>query len=183
MEFWKDIPGYEGLYEVNNEGKVKRLERVIIRSNGRLQVIEEKILTPKVDKDGYLFVGLRKDGVRRHLKVHRLVALTFIPNPESLPQVNHKDEDKANNKVENLEWCTAEYNINYGTRNLRMANVESKQVFQYSLDDELINVWDSVSECDRNGYTSSAISSCCNNKYLSQNNNIYKGCKWSYQPL
>ena len=83
---------------------------------------KEKKLMPHKDTKGYLQVGLRNDNGKRHFIVHRLVAYAFIPNPNNLSQINHKDEDKTNNCVDNLEWCNNRYNSNYGTRNKRMAN-------------------------------------------------------------
>lgn len=113
-EEWKDIKGYEGIYQISNMGRVKSL------SNGKYK--KEKIRKYRKDKDGYLQLNLHKNNVMTTFKVHRLVAEAFIPNPHNLPQVNHKDEDKTNNRVDNLEWCTVEYNNNYGTRNKRIAN-------------------------------------------------------------
>ena len=119
MEEWRSIPGYEGLYEVSSYGRVKSLERYK-SNNGGIQLIKERILKPNNTKKGYLTVQIRN----KKFKVHRLVALTFIPNPENLPQVNHKDEDKTNNNVDNLEWCDAKYNSNYGTSIERMINTK-----------------------------------------------------------
>ena len=107
-QVWKDIKGYEGLYQVSNTGKARSMN---YRNTGNV-----RRLKPSVNKDGYLQVGLYKEGKYYRYLVHRLVALTFIPNPNNLPQVNHKDENKANNTVWNLEWCDAKYNSNYGTR-------------------------------------------------------------------
>ena len=113
-EIWKDIKGYEGLYQVSNLGKIKSLSRKIF--NGKNYYIsKEKILKPAKDKDGYVQVLLYKNNRHKTYKVHRLVAMAFIPNPNNLPQINHKDENKQNNRAENLEWCTNKYNCNYGT--------------------------------------------------------------------
>ena len=120
MENWKDIKGYEGFYQVSNLGRVRSLERDVYFPNGTIHRIKEKILVPVLDNKGYQFVGLHKNGKRKDMKVHRLVAMAFIPNPENKPMVNHKDENPLNNCVDNLEWCTAQYNANYGTRNERM---------------------------------------------------------------
>lgn len=109
-EIWKDIEGYNGKYQVSNLGRVKSLKG------------SEKILKPRVSNTGYKYVNLCIQGKSKTLKIHRLVAQAFLPNPEGLPQVNHKDEDKLNNNVDNLEWCTREYNCNYGTRNKRIAS-------------------------------------------------------------
>ena len=116
MEEWRDIKGFEGKYQVSNTGKVKSLERMKWNGKG-YQKIPEKILEGVDDGHGYLHVNLCKDGKETSCKVHRLIAQAFLPNPNNLPEVNHKDEDKTNNCVENLEWCSRSYNINYGTRN------------------------------------------------------------------
>ena len=119
MENWKDIKGYEGFYQVSNLGRVRSLERDIYCSNGAVHHLKEKILAPFLDKDGYQTVSLYLNGKDKTIFVHRLVAEAFIPNPENKSQINHKNEVKNNNVVENLEWCTASYNINYGTRTER----------------------------------------------------------------
>ena len=143
-EIWKPIPGYEGLYEVSSYGRVKRLERDIICKNGVKQHWKEQILKNQT-YSGYLYVGL----CGSYKQVHRLVAKAFISNPEDKPQVNHKDEDKTNNHVDNLEWMTAKENTNYGTRNKRMAKSLSKSVAQYTRDGELVKVWQSTNEAAR----------------------------------
>lgn len=112
MEEWKNVIGYEGLYEVSNIGNVRN-----VRRNTLLRLSKTK---------GYIQVYLYKNGVKTGLKVHRLVAEAFIPNPDNLPQVNHKDENKMNNRVENLEWCTAKYNSNYGHRTENIVNTRVK---------------------------------------------------------
>lgn len=106
-EIWKEVEGYEGLYEVSNFGRV--------RSLGNDKTRKTKILKAGERKDGYLQVGLCKNKKQKIFRVHRIVAQAFIPNPLNLPEVNHKDEDKTNNRVENLEWCSRKYNVNYGT--------------------------------------------------------------------
>lgn len=106
IEEWKAIPGYEGLYEVSNKGNVRNVRR-------------NTLLRLSKNNDGYIQVHLYKNGIRNKFQVHRLVAQAFLPNIDNLPQVNHKDENKTNNNVTNLEWCTAKYNTNFGTRNIR----------------------------------------------------------------
>lgn len=111
-EIWKEIEGYEGIYQVSNTGYIRRIADK--DSWGRKRT--PKTLNPRVDKKGYLHVALSKNGIRREYKVHRIVAEAFIPNPKKFPQVNHKDENKINNAVNNLEWCNNKYNCNYGTK-------------------------------------------------------------------
>lgn len=126
-EIWKPI-GYDG-YEVSNFGRIKSY---------KYDKVNGKIMHPSKDTKGYLQLDLQLDGRKRqnrvHLAVHRLVAQAFIPNPDNLPQVNHKDEDKTNNHVDNLEWCTNEYNCHYGTKSERVAQKRRKSV--YSVDED-----------------------------------------------
>lgn len=110
---WCDIKNYEGLYQVSNTGLVKSLRRTIVQSNGKVITQPEKILKSAYNKSGYEFVALCKDGKCTSTRIHRLVALHFIDNPEGLPQVNHIDSNKKNNDVENLEWCTAKQNMDH----------------------------------------------------------------------
>lgn len=125
IEEWRPISGYEGLYEVSSYGRVKSLKRPF-ENNGGIQWTKERILSPGKSKLGYLIVNLCCNGKVCQNYVHRLVAQTFVPNPENLTEVNHKDEDKANNIVDNLEWCDHSYNINYGTRQERSINTKIK---------------------------------------------------------
>lgn len=109
-EFWKPIPGFEGMYEVSNIGRVKSCKRMRISRSGSLALVKERMLKPRADKNGYLEVALCKDGKLHYFRCHRLVAMAFIPNPNHLPVINHKDENVANNQVSNLEWCSVSYN-------------------------------------------------------------------------
>lgn len=115
-EEWRPVVGYEGLYEVSNTGQVRSLDMYVKCRYGNYRLHKGKVLSPVKDKKGYLKVVLCCNGKCKTIKVHRLIAQAFLLNPDNLPQVNHKDEDKTNNCVENLEWCTAKYNNNYGTR-------------------------------------------------------------------
>lgn len=115
-EQWRPIEGYERMYEVSNLGRVRSSDSY--NRLGRLH-LKGRILRPKIEPNGYLRATLFKEGKRKVFMIHRLVAQAFIPNPEGLPQINHIDEDKTNNRVENLEWCDGKYNMNYGTRTER----------------------------------------------------------------
>lgn len=106
MEVWKDIPMYAGIYEVSTLGRVR-------------SKVTGKVSIPIKTESGYLKVAIYLNGRMKSERIHRLVATTFIPNPKNYPQVNHIDEDKTNNRVDNLEWCDSQYNINYGTRTQR----------------------------------------------------------------
>ena len=164
-EIWKDIDGYESIYEISNLGRVRFLKFKKIR-----------ILRNEKDVNGYLRVTLRKDGIKKRYKVHRLVAQAFIPNPNNLPQVNHKDEDKTNNRVENLEWCDAKYNMNYGTARKRMVEKIQKVVIQIDKNTNVIvNIFPSAKEAKiQTGICH--ISSCCRNERKTAG-----GYKWKYQ--
>lgn len=109
-EIWKDAVGYEGLYQVSNFGRVQSLDRRDIRN----RFWKGKILSQQVEKLGYCSVKLCKNGIQKREKVHRLVALAFVENPNNYKEINHKDENKQNNRSENLEWCTRQYNVTYG---------------------------------------------------------------------
>lgn len=132
METWKDAPGFSG-YQVSDTGRVKRV------------VPKERILHPVCYSNGYLVVNLSG----KRIGVHRLVALAFIPNPDNLPQINHKNENKADNRVENLEWCDSRYNNNYGKRNVKASIALSRPIKQLSLDGTLIRTYYGIHEAGR----------------------------------
>lgn len=172
MEIWKDIEGFDG-YQISNEGKIKSLNYNKTK--------KEKIL--KSGKaSGYLRVQLWNGGKPVMKLVHRLVAEAFLENPNNLPQVNHKDEDKTNNCVENLEWCDSKYNMNYGTRNQKIAEkqlnhpTKSKRVDQIDPQTgEVIHQWESTKEASRNGYDHGAVSHCARGLQKE-----HKGYIWKY---
>lgn len=110
IEEWRDIEEYEGYYQISNKGRVKSLARSMIMKDGRGKTLKERILKLSYDQDGYVLYGLSKYNKVKTYKAHRLVASYFIPNPDNLPMVNHKNGIKHDNRVENLEWCDAFYN-------------------------------------------------------------------------
>ena len=159
-EIWKDIQGYEGLYMVSNLGRVKSLN---YHNTGKEGILKEYI--DKRKNHHYHRVTLSKNGKTDRISVHVLVALVFIPNPNNLPEVNHKDENPHNNIVDNLEWCNRSYNINYGTRNKRVGKANCKTVYQLTLNGELVKIWESSYEVAHQlGYSHSLISRCCRGK-------------------
>lgn len=169
-EIWLSIEGYEELYEVSNMGRIKSLNYNHTK--------EEKILRQGKTKNGYLMVILCKEGKRKTFLVHRLVATAFLENPNGYRCVNHKNEIKTDNRVENLEPCTYKYNINFGTCIQRRVEKQSKKVYQYDKDGVLIAIWESTRECDRSGFDHSAVASCCRGNRKSHKNYI-----WSYTPI
>ena len=146
IEIWKDINGYQGRYQVSNFGRIKSFLQD--RKNGKIKLGNSTV-------KGYLAICLyNEDGVFEWHPVHRLVAEAFLDNPNNLPQVNHKDEDKTNNRVDNLEWCDNTYNVNYGTRNERagISNrcCETTSSKIYSVDaNGHIEYYDSIGEAER----------------------------------
>lgn len=149
-EIWKDIEGYNGLYQISNLGRVKSLGR-----RGKGCSLEDRILKHNINRNGYHLVNLKDTNhVAKWFTVHRLVALHFIPNPDNLPTINHKDENPSNNCINNLEWCTTEYNNSYGTVIERQSNNKKgqsnewlyKPILQYSLEGEFIAEFDSTTQ-------------------------------------
>lgn len=112
-EIFKDIEGYEGLYQISNLGRVKSLCRVVTTTDGRIRTLKEKILSLGLNTYGYNYLGLCKGGKRKFITIHRLVADTFIPNPDNKPQVNHINGIKTDNTIDNLEWTTAKENMRH----------------------------------------------------------------------
>lgn len=165
MEIWKQIKGYEGLYEVSNLGRVKSL------CAGRWGY--EMIRKPVKDKDGYLTVNLKKDGKYECAKIHRLVASAFVPNPNDFPQVNHRDENKQNNSAENLEWCTAKYNNTYNNKHHKYF----KPIIQKNLDGTEVKRYKSVNDASEE----TGISAACISGVLSGRRRKTGGYLWAYQ--
>ena len=171
-EIWKDIPEYEGLYQVSNLGNVKSLNRYVKTCGNATRFVEEKILTPTIDNTGYYVVSLWKNNLHTRPHIHRLVIEAFVPNLENKPQVNHIDGNKLNNCVDNLEWCTASEN---GIHAYKTGLNKSKRcVYQYDLDGNFIKKWESIKEAN-NYYKTSHISECCKGK-----RNQTSGYIWRY---
>ena len=191
-EIWRtavyDDEIYEGLYKVSNLGRILSLN---YKNTGKA-----KLMTPGEDKDGYFQVHLRKNGEDKWCKVHRLIAETFLPNPENKPCINHKiegDEGKKINMVifnedgtidkerTTIEWVTRKENNDYGTHNERVAKANtngklSKKVLQLSLTGELICEYPSTRECERNGFEHGGVIKCCNGKQKT-----HKGFRFMYK--
>ena len=168
-EQWKDIFGFEGLYQVSNFGRVKSFKGC--------RGVQERILKPRKVANGYLQIALCKDGKHNWRLIHRLVAEAFLPNPNNLSDVNHKDENPQNSNLENLEWVDHKTNINYGTGIERRAKTRLKTVFQYRLDGTFVKEWPSLKEVQRQlGFNHGNISSCCNGR-----NKTSYGFRWKYK--
>lgn len=161
-EKWENIQKFEG-YQISNFGSVKSLKRQIFRKNGRVQSIKEKIIKPYNNQYGYLKVNLHKNKKLYSLYVHRLVAEAFISNPNNYEEINHKDENKLNNCVNNLEWCSHRYNCNYGTKTERQKTKKSKKIIQYNINKEYIKTYNSIKEAQELCKCHN-ISLCCRGK-------------------
>lgn len=176
VEEWKPVNYYEDTYEVSNKGVIRAIDRI----NYRGYHLKGHIMKYTTDKNGYRRVYLTKYAKTKSKLVHVLVAQAFIPNPENKPEVNHKDEDKSNNCVDNLEWCTHQYNSNYGTRVSRIIpktiDKTRTPVNQYDMDGNLIKEWYSMNEAARQLHLiQQNISKCCHGK-----RNSVGGFKWKF---
>ena len=176
-EIWEDIEGFEWLYQISSLGRVKSLERKIKGKCGSIHTKKEKLRKISKDTGGYLYVPISNEFEKKNYLIHRLVAEAFLPNPENLPQVNHKNEDKTDNNVNNLEWCTREYNNNYSTRNERIAKEHtnnpkrSKKVIR--IDTGV--VYPSLAEIQRQlGFDKASIQKCCVGKQNTSYNMNWK---------
>lgn len=200
-EIWKDIEGYNGYYMVSDKGNVKSIDRIITK-NGIEQCLKGKLLKQHTSKDGYKTVGLSKNNHLRHFRVHRLVAMAFIPNPKNKPAIDHIDGNRMNNVLNNLRWATTQENNTFpiasknhsSSKKGKKACVETKRriseslmgnkrraicVEQYSLDGKTLNVWQSAKEASiMTGVPHSKIIACCKGK-----RNQTGGFKWGYHRL
>lgn len=173
MEVWKDIPGYDGLYQASTNGRVRSLDRLDCRGNR----IKGTVLKPRMINSGYFLVHLRdRNGKRFGKLVHRLIAETFIENPENREQVDHIDEDKTNNAVKNLRWTTPKENTNHGTGIVRAAIGRSRPVKMLSEKGEVVRVFLSATEAARElNIKQGSITNCCRGKHEHAG-----GHKWGY---
>ena len=164
-EIWKAVVGYEGKYEVSSIGRVRSIPRYVRNSVGSQTFVEGKILTASKNKAGYMHVSLSDSEYKtRRWSVHRLVAIAFIENPDDLPVVNHKDENKSNNCVENLEWCSQSYNLSYkdGQKKRRQQKIQmyNRETGEY------IKTFNSIDEASQEtGTNRTTISQVASNKY------------------
>lgn len=187
-EIWKDIDGFENIYQVSNLGRVCSKTR---RQGNRYYL--GKILKPSDNGHGYLHITLANRGKRYQRYLHRLVAQAFLPNPYNYPEINHKDENTKNNQVNNLEWCTAKYNSNYknhglhvsqGSKNSIQKHIAciqngmktAKPVIQLTLDGQIVKYWASMGQAAKQGkFRRRNIRRCCEGEFKQ-----YKGYKWQY---
>jgi hypothetical protein len=180
-EIWKPIDGYEGVYEISSLGNVRRIQYFDAASEAHHKSNLFVPMKTYVTKSGYKRIKLSKNGNEKHLVIHRLVAKAFIDNPNKYKIVNHKDLDKLNNSVDNLEWCTQKQNVQHALISLppnswNQNKDKAKQVGQYDLDGNLIAIYASAREAERQTNCSqSHISNCCNGKQKK-----HKGFKWGY---
>ena len=176
LEQWKDIYfwengveyDYRGLYQVSNLGNVKSL------GNGNNTNAKERMLKAGKRKDGYLQLTLYKNGKKKQFLIHRLVAYMFIDGYFNGAEVNHIDENKENNSIENLEWMTPKQNCNHGTRNKRMTKTRNKKVIGYSLTETKVIILQSTHQAEKFGFNQGAICECCNGKRKSHKGFIFK---------
>ena len=174
VEIWKDIPKYEGYYQASNLGRIRSIDRKIDVYGGNQhckfkckQIIKGKVMKSKLTKDGYYEIGLNKNGKTKCVRTHRLIAMTFIPNPNNYPVINHINHNRLDNRAENLEWCTIWYNNRYS---------KARKVVQLDKNYNLIKVWDCISDAYRElGVSVGNISKCCINKRFMTGN-----CYWRY---
>lgn len=184
-EVWKDIKDYEGFYQVSNMGRIKSLARTRKTKGNGIYHIKESILKQSITKKGYLRINLTKNSQGRKFQVHRLVAQTFISNPENKPQVNHINEDKTDNRVSNLNWMTDKENSNWGTAIKRAKQTKidrgivqalCKTVLQYDLDGNFIKEWNSTQETGKGGFNRGHVAACCRGEERQ-----HKGYIWKYK--
>lgn len=179
-EIWKDVVGYEGLYQVSNLGRIKRLPSVV-----KNRYIKGGLLKPRKHNSGYLSVYLCKNGVCEQWLLHRIVAMAFIPNPKNLPQINHKDSNRRNTFASNLEWCTQSYNIKYAYDHNHKKEkmqwykgakcISAKPVRSYSKSGEFVKEYGCIQDAvNETGILNSSISNCLKGRSKTAGGLIWK---------
>ena len=180
IEEWKDIPDYEGYYQGSSFGRIRSISRVISNNRGSTTRLRGCIIKQVKTNRGRMVVGLTKNGKHKLYFVSRLIYSAFYGAIPNGMQVNHIDENLGNNSIWNLNLMTPSENVNWGTRNERVAKKKSKPVYQYSLDGSLIKIWESTRQIEKElGYKHQSIGKCCNK--AARYNTAY-GYKWSYSP-
>lgn len=174
-EQWKSVVGYEGIYEVSSYGNVRSVDRKIQHKDGKVTTQKGKLLKQSIHRKGYPIVYLSKGSKKRTVKIHRLVAEAFIPKQSGRDMVNHKDENKCNNHVNNLEWCDASYNVNYGTGLDRMRSKLSKPVLGTCVETGKNISYPSAKSAEQDGFYSSNVIRCCNGQLKT-----HHGYTWKY---
>lgn len=181
-EIWKDIKNYENYYEVSNFGRVRSKYRIIeqkYKGKNVKFVYKSIILKPYLINSGYYVVSLSKNSVQKKFLVHRLVAEAFLSNINNYNQINHKDENKLNNNISNLEWCNAKYNITYNDRAKEIGKKLGKKIFIYDKDYKFINIFNSSKEASYYlNIPDRGIRKAC-----TRNNHLYKNYIWCYEKL
>lgn len=176
-EIFRDIPKFEGLYQVSNYGNIKSYTRKRLGRGGSVRICPGKILRHKIDNRGYHQIDLFDlNGKSHRFLIHRLVAEIFLVNPNNLSQVNHKDNNPSNNCIDNLEWCSNYENNLWKKITSPEKEKVAKSVLQYSLDGKLIKEWISAKSAETDGFDHSAISKCCRGKLKS-----HKGFIWKFK--
>ena len=182
-EIWKDINGYEGYYKVSNKGNIFSVERKDTRGQKR----GGRMLKQSLHKNGHFLVGLNKGGKSTSKWVHRLVAEAFIPNPNNYPEINYKDENRANNNMNNLEWCTSKYNANVGSRKEKISKKLSKKVRAVNIETGEVLAFTSTMDAEKKGFNSGGVAAACKGIYKGSNGKLigdgrtYKGYRWYYE--
>ena len=173
MEEWRDFEGYEGYYQISGDGRVRSIDRVVIGADGKTYHYKSRILKQVKARDGYMAVQLFRDSRCKTYKIHRMVALTFIPNPNNKPEVNHIDGDKSNNHASNLEWCTRSENIKHAVDHglnspIKAIEATKKKVEQIDSEGNTVKRWDTMTDAaNEMGVHISNVSSCCHGRLKS----------------